>query len=180
MTTIAKRPHGNLKLNDSMIEALSTVIAKGNYYITACKLCEISEPTFYGWINQAELDDANGLTEEESIYIRLVKSLKKAEAQAEASFLAVVEDSAQVKKEWLPAMTFLERRHPERWGRKDRTQQGVNVNINIEKALIDASGKMEEALARLSERTEEYELEQSETGALLEAEPGALSEPDVT
>ncbi len=155
-----------------MIEALSTIIAKGNYYITACNMCGISEPAFYGWINRAEDDLERGLSEDESIFIRLVKSLKKAEAESEAAILDVVKDAAVTKREWLPAMTFLERRHPDRWGRKDRTQQGVNVNINIEKALIDASGKMEEALTRLSERTEDYDTKMITEGTVIDDREG--------
>lgn len=119
------------KLDNTMIEALSTVIAEGNYYITACSLCGISEPAFYGWVKLAEKDNDNGLTEDESIYIRLVKSLKKAEAQAEANFLSVVKHAAVNKREWLPAMTFLERRHPDRWGRKDRNTVTIDERKTI-------------------------------------------------
>ena len=152
--TQIKRPIPR-KLDDTMIEALSTVIAEGNYYITACSICGISEPCFYGWLKIAEEDEQSGLTEDESRYIRLVKSLKKAEAEAEANFLSVVSEAATIKREWLPAMTFLERRHPDRWGRKDRIQPGGNTyNINIERALVDASGKLEAALGNLVDRQE--------------------------
>ena len=132
---VKDKPHRSpkpRKLNDTMITALSTVIAEGNYYITACSLCGISEPAFYGWINQAEKDYNNGLTDDESPYLRLVKALKKAEAKAEAEFLSVVKEAAVKKKEWLPAMTFLERRHPDRWGRKDRNQ----ITIDEHKTVI--------------------------------------------
>jgi len=119
------------KLKDSMIQALSDVISQGNYYITACAICGISEPCFYGWLNQAEKDTENGLTEEDSLYVRLVKTLKKAEAKAESDFLATVRSAAITKKEWLPAMTFLERRHPDRWGRKDRSQVTIEEHKTV-------------------------------------------------
>jgi len=114
-----------------MIEALYTVIAEGNYYITACKLCGISENCFYEWIKLAQQDTDDGLTEDDSIYVRMAKSLKKAEAEAERKFLDVVRDAATVKREWLPAMTFLERRHPDRWGRKDRSMVTIDEKRSI-------------------------------------------------
>jgi len=60
-----------------------------------------------------------------------MESLKKAEAQAEAELVRVVRETATKKKEWLPAITFLERRHPDRWGRRDKTTVDINENKNI-------------------------------------------------
>ena len=56
--------------------------------------------------------------------------------------------------DWLAAMTFLERRYPERWARPDRGAPGGGntYNINIEKAIIDAAGKFEAVIKRLAER----------------------------
>lgn len=119
------------KLNQGMIDALSLSIAKGNYYVTACALNNISEFALYDWLKKSEVDDKGGLTEEESIYIRLAKSLKRAEAQAEAKLVEIIRESAEVKREWLPAITFLERRHPERWGRKDRVQVEQHKRVEI-------------------------------------------------
>ncbi len=119
------------KLNQGMITALSEVIAKGNYATVACQLCGISENCFYTWLEQALKDEENGLTSEDSLYVRLKESLKRAEAQAEAELVNVVRESATVKKEWLPAITFLERRHPDRWGRKDRTRVDINEKKSI-------------------------------------------------
>ena len=113
------------KLDDAMITALSDLVSKGNYYHDACSICDISEPAFYDWIKLAQQDETAGLTEGESPYIRLVKSLQKARAQARAEFVAVVREAALVKREWIPAVTYLERTDPEHWGRKDRTRVDV-------------------------------------------------------
>ncbi len=128
--TTTKRPIPR-KLNPGMIQALSEVIAKGNYATVACQLCGISEDCFYSWLEQSREDQENGLTSENSLYLRLAESLKRAESQAEAELVNVVRESATVKKEWLPAMTFLERRHPDRWGRKDRTRVDINEKKSI-------------------------------------------------
>ena len=111
-----------------MIDALSEVIAKGNYAVTACQLCDIDQKTLSSWVEYGQRDIDAGV---ESLYSSLFLSLKRAESKAEAELVKVVRESATVKKEWLPAMTFLERRHPDRWGRKDRTR----VDINERKAI---------------------------------------------
>ena len=141
------------KLNQGMIDALSLAIAKGNYAITACQLCGISEDCFYHWLVLAKTDASDGLTSDESPYVRLTESLKTAEAEAEAEMVARVRAAANpgVKKkviktdsqgnvteeihetggDWLAAATHLERRHPDRWGRKDRTRVDINEKKTV-------------------------------------------------
>jgi len=114
-----------------MIQALSEAIAKGNYAVTACNLAGVTPQTFINWRIQAEKDEANGLTVKESPYMKLFESVKRAEAIAESKLVEVVRESAEVKREWLPAMTFLERRHPDRWGRKDRSQVTIDEHKTI-------------------------------------------------
>jgi len=120
------------KLTPELIAKFSNYIAHGNYAITACRCCGLGEKTFYDYVKLGEADIDNGV---ESIYAQFIKSLKSAEAECEASLASMIKDTALDKKEWLPAMTFLERRHPERWGRKDRLnvdqQQTVNVNVIV-------------------------------------------------
>ncbi len=146
-------PRVSHKLSDSMITALSEAIAKGNYLVTAANLAGITDETVRNWVDQSFADEELGLDETNSLYIRLRLALKKAEADAEAKLVNVVRESAEVDRNWIAGMTFLERRHPDRWGRRDRIQGGGNTyNINIEKALIDASGKLEAALGQLVDR----------------------------
>ena len=133
MTAISKTNVSPIprKLNEGVITAISEAIAKGNYASTACHLVGVWQETLIRWLHQAETDEANGLTEEDSLYIRLRQSVKKAEAQAEARLVDVVRETAEVKREWLPAMTFLERRHPDRWGRKDRNQITIDEHKTV-------------------------------------------------
>lgn len=114
------------KLNEHLIDKLSSIIRDGNYYVTACRACDISETAFYDWINRGTADLERG---EETIFSKLVESLKKAEADHEAELLKLVSKAAPAN--WIAGMTILERRHPERWGRKDRQQ----IDITESKAV---------------------------------------------
>ena len=143
------------KLNDAMITALSDAVRKGNYQCVACSLCGISEGQFYEWLKLAVKDSEGGLTSDNSVYMRLSESIKRAEADAESRLVEVVRESAEVKREWLPAITMLERRHRERWGRPAPIQVQVNetkeVHItHVEIAFSGASrpGEVVEGEAR--------------------------------
>jgi pyruvate/2-oxoacid:ferredoxin oxidoreductase beta subunit len=116
------------KLTPELIEKLSSYVRDGNYFITACQACRISKNSLYSWLNKAEDDLENG---RESLYTNLMDSLKKAESDAEAEMVEIVRGKAKNDKEWLPAMTYLERRHPERWGRKDRTHITVDEHKQV-------------------------------------------------
>uniref|UniRef100_A0A6M3LHS6 Terminase n=1 Tax=viral metagenome TaxID=1070528 RepID=A0A6M3LHS6_9ZZZZ len=70
--------------------------------------------------------------------------------------IKTVTETTETGGEWLAAATFLERRHPERWARPapiNQNQGGNTYNINIDKAIIDASEKFKAMIATISERT---------------------------
>jgi len=116
MTT--KEPTGRpTKLTPKLQSKFVDLIAKGHYISTACQACGIARETFYTWLERAEQEAKNG----GGIYADFHDAVKKAEAEAEEALLAVVREKAIDKKDWLPAMTILERRHPEKWGRRDRS-----------------------------------------------------------
>ena len=137
------------KLNQGMIEALSEYIRKGNYACVACALCDIQESTYYNWLEQAGKDSQKGL---ESIYTTLMESIKRAEADAEALMVKTARDAAVEKKDGYLAITVNERRHPERWGRKDRTR-------------VDFSGKVAHLITHV-----EVVLNQGEGQKVIEGE----------
>lgn len=105
------------KLTQELQEKICDYIAKGNYAVTACNAVGISESTFYNWLERAEEEERNG----EGIYLEFMESIKRAEAIAEAEMVQKFATEANKPGNWLALATFLERRHPKRWGRKDRS-----------------------------------------------------------
>ena len=56
-------------------------------------------------------------------------ALEKAQAQARQKMVAVIAKVAfSLEGNWQAAMTFLERRDPEHWGRRDRVSMTVDLN----------------------------------------------------
>ena len=117
-------------LTDEVVNDLVKVIGLGNYFVTAINYAGISESAFYSWKARgeeeirrlAEIQDKTGVVKnparKELIYVEFLESIKKAEAKSEV--VAVIEVKSAFKEDWKAAMTFLERRFPDRWKRKDR------------------------------------------------------------
>lgn len=118
-TTKTGRP---TKLTPHLQEEICKFIAAGNYISTACQAVGINPETLRRWSVWALQEQENG----GGMYYDFYVAIKKAEAEAEAALASMIKETALDKKEWLPAMTFLERRHPDRWGRRDR--QDVNIS----------------------------------------------------
>lgn len=90
-------------------EALLRYIRAGNYHETAIKAAGVSKEFFYSWIKD-DLDFAN--------------AVKEAEAQAEGEMLSCIREAALADKTWTAAAWYLERKHPDRFGRQDRRPEG--------------------------------------------------------
>lgn len=123
------------KLTEEVHDAIVRSIGLGNYATVAAGTAGIHTSTFYAWIQQGERDRAAGV---ESIYSAFSDAVKKAEDEAEAA--AVTHVRAAMRDSWQAAMTYLERKHPKRWGRKDRHEvtgaEGGPIEIS-EAALQD-------------------------------------------
>ncbi|KKK75903.1 hypothetical protein LCGC14_2869070, partial [marine sediment metagenome] len=141
-------------LTSKLIEQVAGLVGKGNYISTACQIVGIGERTYYDWLERASKDES-----EESIYSQFSQAIKRAESDAEARRVERIEqagiggglirrrttttkdgteilDEQYAQPNWLADMTHLERRHPDRWGRKDRTR-------------IDVSGKVEHRITQV-------------------------------
>lgn len=115
------------KLTPERQAKIVDLVRKGNYFITACQATGIGKSTFLNWLERGELEQNNG----GGIYSDFLLAVKKAEADAEAELASMIRETALEKREWLPGMTFLERRHPERWGRKDRSTIQIEEHKTI-------------------------------------------------
>jgi len=116
--TSVERPLGRpSKLTPERQERLFEAIRAGNYYEAACGYANISSHTFSDWMRKGRHDEESG--DPESKYADFRRGVLMAEQEAEANLVA--QWRAHTPDDWKAAATFLERRHPERWSRRDRT-----------------------------------------------------------
>jgi hypothetical protein len=101
-------------LTDAKIKAIAHHIELGNFAVTACTLEDISERTFYHWLNVGQQDEQAG---KDTLHSRFLQSIKKASAIAES---ANVQIALKGGPGWAAQMTWLERRFPDRWGHQSK------------------------------------------------------------
>ena len=137
-------------LTPTLTNQIAGLIGKGNYLITACNVCGISKQSYLNWLERGEQEAENG----QGLYFDFLCAIKRAESESEARRVerieqagiggglirkktitqrdgTVIEDEQYAQPQWLADMTHLERRHPERWGRKDRTRVDINEKKSI-------------------------------------------------
>lgn len=121
------------KLNPKLQKKLITLIKEGHYFITCCNACGISYHSFRQWMVKGE-------HEEKGKYRNFFDAVKQAEAEAEINLERAVIKAAfdPEKPAWQAAMTYLERRHYDRWGQRKRLEhtgdasKPVVVNTGID------------------------------------------------
>lgn len=110
-----------LKLNQEMIEKAYKYIAAGNYVETVCEYLGISKNTWYVWLRKGE-------KQKQGVYRDFYDAIKKAEAEAEMRNVAIIQKAAQ--DTWQAAAWFLERKYPERWGKRDTALEDIQKQQN--------------------------------------------------
>jgi len=147
------------KLTPELQEIICGFIAKGNYINVACRAAGIAQRTYERWI-------ARGEEEKSGRYVAFVAAIKKAEASAEQHCIDLIEGAAvgpvtttkTVNKpnpdgqgtieevtetvapgSWHAAAWLLERKYPDRWGRRDQIEHGVTDNLQTILAEMKAN-----------------------------------------
>lgn len=80
-------------------------------------------------------------------------AIEKAEGEAEAAYTKLVANAAAEPKNWTAAAWWLERRHPDNFGRKDRVEVKVDLRTIAEKVApgLDVDLVLAEAERIMSE-----------------------------
>jgi hypothetical protein len=136
-----KRGHNPTKLTPEVYESILDYLRKGNYFETAAALSGASVDTARDWLRYGRKPDGPEL------FRRFVADVGVANAEAEASVLAHV--ARLGKRDWVACMTFLERRFPDRWGRRERKGQ-VNVNLTASEVAKLTDAELDKLIERFS------------------------------
>lgn len=115
------------KLLPKVVKKLLKAIESGNYVSVSCAYAGICEATYYNWIeraereierynNELEFNSSAKIKPTEKKYVEFLESVEQAQVVAEVDAVASIRES--FKDDWRAGMAYLERRYPERWGRK--------------------------------------------------------------
>jgi transposase len=123
---MAKRlPERNRKYDDPKIQKIILdALEDGNYLHVAARLAGIHPDTLHEWISRGRSETGP------PALIEFVERIDLALAKWEAETVKVVHATAQSGRPntWQAAMTMLERKSPDRWGKRDRL--GVEIDAN--------------------------------------------------
>lgn len=166
------------KLTPDVADRIIAAVLEGNYLATAAQAVGVGESTLYRWLQRGADVEARALERAEDLdavdlheltdpaewaYLDFREALKSAEAYAERELLGIVR---QGRQGWQAHMTILERRHPDRWGRR----QALDHSIRGE---LDRRTTVELVIPDDDERTAEVARILAEAGALGPEEGGA-------
>ena len=131
------------KLTPEVIEKITSAIRMGNDNKVAAALAGISEATYYKWLTEAEKADADPL------FIEFSESVTQAQAQAEARAVSLIQKASNEGR-WQASSWWLERKHPERWGRNDKIRQEIS-GTDGEPLVLSVDEMRKSVLAFLNE-----------------------------
>lgn len=94
-------------------QTIIDLIARGVPREQAFLAADVNRATFYRWLQAADGDGPNAATCRD-----FRDALEKAEARAEANLLEIIEQAAADPRNWTAAAWTLERRWPDRYGRR--------------------------------------------------------------
>lgn len=122
------------KLSRKLIQEAENLIKLGNYNVTVCQYLGIGETTWYRWLQE-------GREAERGLKREFWEAIKRAESHAEIRNVQVIQQAGQ--DNWQASAWYLERKFPDKWGRKDRLE-----------AELSHSGKVD-IKAKISEMTDD-------------------------
>ncbi len=105
------------KLTPLVQQQILSALTAGNYAKIAAGYAGVGESTYYEWKERGEQDKAAG---RRTPFAEFAESVKKAENDAEVRAVSLIHQA--MPGDWQAAMTYLERKFPERWGRRARVE----------------------------------------------------------
>lgn len=101
-----------LKLTPELIGKIARDVGEGNYINTVCQAYGISKTTYYDWRKKGQAGRSK-------LHKEFYEATEKAVALSEQRYVGVIKDAAR-DGTWTAAAWWLERRYPERWGKRDK------------------------------------------------------------
>lgn len=145
------------KLTKPRHEGIVRMIASGSYSEIAARANGVGPSTFYAWMKRgenAEVDDkGKPIDFDDERYVEFREAVKEAEAKAEVLAVGRIQQAA-ASGTWTASAWYLERKYPDRWGRKDHLRTEVSgpgggpVEIDAEAAAL---AFLDERASRLAE-----------------------------
>ena len=134
------------KLTKERCDKICEGVLKGNYITTVCKSVGIQPQTYYGWKKKGE----QGIEPYKTFYERVTEC----EAQAEMDILNVIYTSAIDQGNWLSSAWILERKYPNRFGKREQMALATDNNFELKISSAKSPYELGEKERKLLEEDE--------------------------
>jgi transposase len=115
------------KLTPELQAEIAELLKKGNFVETVCDYLGLSKNTFYDWVRRGE---RGWQVDIDAGYVEFSDAIKKAISEVEQS---TVEDLREGPLNWQAKAWWLERRHPDKWGNRQKHEvTGKIIIVNWE------------------------------------------------
>jgi hypothetical protein len=121
--------HGNARISAELVELIHQGVCMSETMEGAAAFSGVSRPTIWRWSRRGEAEirrldaDPDAETREsDELYVDLFNALTHARARKTAHDLAVISHHAYALGDWRASAWRLERRYPERWGKRRRVE----------------------------------------------------------
>ena len=145
------------KLTKKLQEEIVKVIKSGNYIETACAYVGIHKDSYYEWLKRGAREKERlrknpraRIKKSEQPFVEFSDAVEKALAHAEVRDVAIIGKAAE--ENWQAAAWRLERKFPNKWGRKQTIEHQGKDGGPIETShteQLDLSNLTDEELANL-------------------------------
>lgn len=132
-----------IELTDEIQKKIVDAIKMGNYIETAASYAGVHKSTLYDWMKRGARYEEGKSDPGDIIFANFSDAIERAMTEAEMRDVLLIGNAA--KKNWQAAAWRLERKFPDKWGRKDR------VNLEHSGAL-EVNGSLD---VRLNHMTDE-------------------------
>jgi hypothetical protein len=155
------------KLTPKLQAEICTSLATGAYVETAAAVHGVSKMTLYDWLKRGN----NG----EKPYVGFLDAIKSAEAASEQLALSRIDTAAEDPKNWTAAAWRLERKHPDRWGRREK----VDLSIEGEVEHVHHFEPSPEFMANVKQNLDDLNLTEPQTVLIdMATEPESTKDND--
>jgi len=132
------------KLTRDLTDLIATAVEHGAYYEQAALAAGIAKTTLYSWRERGEADLEHGNT---TTYAYFHTRLTRASATAEQAAAAAL--FAHRFDDWRAALAYLERRNPDRWGKRDRVEHSGSLRTGEPELVAPDSDEARRQIAEL-------------------------------
>jgi hypothetical protein len=116
-------------LEPDTLHLVLAALADGVSRENAARQADIAPKTFFNWLKQAEAGNEAAMA--------FLQAVEKAEASVEQRCTRNVLKASELPQFWAAGMTYLERRWPDRWGRRQDDQSVPKVIVQIGARDVD-------------------------------------------